>query len=40
VPADLSYEPAYRFEQVLIAPHDHPLAGKRPSRWKTFRPIR
>jgi DNA-binding transcriptional LysR family regulator len=26
VPADLSYAPAYRFEQVLIAPHDHPLA--------------
>ncbi len=27
VPADLSYAPAYRFEQVLIAPHDHPLAS-------------
>lgn len=26
VPADLTYAPAYRFEQVLIAPHDHPLA--------------
>jgi len=26
VPADLSYAPAYRFEQVLITPHDHPLA--------------
>lgn len=26
VPADLSYAPAYRFEQVLIAPPDHPLA--------------
>lgn len=27
VPADLTYAPAYRFEQVLIAPHDHPLAS-------------
>ena len=27
VPADLTYAPAYRFEQVLIAPHDHPLAA-------------
>ncbi|MCF7751274.1 LysR family transcriptional regulator [Bacillus subtilis subsp. subtilis] len=26
VPADLSYAPAYRFEQVLIAPPGHPLA--------------
>lgn len=26
VPADLSYAPAYRFEQMLITPHDHPLA--------------
>lgn len=29
VPADLSYEPVYRFEQMLITPRDHPLAGKR-----------
>ena len=28
VPADLSYEPVYRFEPMLITPHDHPLAGK------------
>ncbi len=28
VPADLSYAPVYRFEQLLIAPHDHPLARK------------
>ncbi|WP_166762678.1 LysR family transcriptional regulator [Xanthomonas euroxanthea] len=27
VPADLNYAPVYRFEQLLIAPHDHPLAG-------------
>jgi DNA-binding transcriptional LysR family regulator len=26
VPADLTYAAAYRFEQVLIAPPDHPLA--------------
>ena len=28
VPADLSYEPVYRFEPMLITPHDHPLARK------------
>ncbi len=28
VPADLSYEPVYRFEAMLIAPPDHTLAGK------------
>jgi DNA-binding transcriptional LysR family regulator len=28
VPADLSYEPVYRFEPMLIAPRDHPLARK------------
>lgn len=28
VPADLSYEPVYRFEPMLITPHDHPLATK------------
>ena len=28
VPADLSYEPAYRFEQHLIAPPGHPLLRK------------
>jgi len=28
VPADLSYEPVYRFEPMLITPRDHPLAGK------------
>ncbi len=27
VPADLSYAPAYRFEQMLITPRDHPLAS-------------
>ena len=27
VPSDLTYAPAYRFEQVLITPHDHPLAS-------------
>lgn len=29
VPADLSYAPVYRFEQVLITPPDHPLATRR-----------
>lgn len=29
VPADLSYEPVYEFEPMLIVPPDHPLAGKR-----------
>lgn len=29
VPADLSYAPVYRFEQVLITPPDHPLAQKK-----------
>ncbi|MEA5125456.1 LysR family transcriptional regulator [Xanthomonas floridensis] len=28
VPADLSYAPVYRFEQLLITPPDHPLARK------------
>ncbi|WDS35503.1 LysR family transcriptional regulator [Pseudoxanthomonas sp.] len=28
VPSDLSYEPVYRFEPMLITPHDHPLARK------------
>jgi len=28
VPADLSYAPVYRFEQLLITPRDHPLASK------------
>jgi DNA-binding transcriptional LysR family regulator len=28
VPADLSYEPAYRFEQRLVAPPGHPLLKK------------
>jgi len=28
VPADLSYEPVYRFEPMLITPPDHPLAKK------------
>lgn len=27
VPADLTYAPAYRFEQVLITPRGHPLAN-------------
>ena len=29
VPADLSYAPVYRFQQVLIAPPDHPLTTRR-----------
>ena len=29
VPADLSYAPVYRFQQVLIAPPDHPLTARR-----------
>lgn len=29
VPGDLSYAPVYDFEQVLITPRGHPLAGKR-----------
>jgi DNA-binding transcriptional LysR family regulator len=28
VPADLDYAPVYRFEPMLITPHDHPLATK------------
>lgn len=28
VPTDLSYEPVYRFDPVLITPLDHPLASK------------
>ena len=28
VPGDLSYAPIHDFEQVLIVPHGHPLAGK------------
>ena len=28
VPGDLSYAPVYRFEPMLIAPRDHPLARK------------
>lgn len=28
VPADLSYAPVYKFDQMLIAPKDHPLATK------------
>lgn len=28
VPADLSYEPVYRFEPMLITPRNHPLAHK------------
>ncbi|WP_305805027.1 LysR family transcriptional regulator [Stenotrophomonas sp. YIM B06876] len=28
VPGDLTYAPAYRFEQVLITPPDHPLTRK------------
>jgi len=27
VPGDIDYAPIYRFEQVLITPHDHPLAA-------------
>src|SRR3546814_18811413 len=29
VPADLDYAPVYRFDPMLIAPPDHPLAKKR-----------
>lgn len=29
VPVDLNYEPIYRFEPLLIAPPEHPLASKR-----------
>ena len=29
VPADLSYAPVYRFQQVLIAPPDHPLTTRK-----------
>lgn len=28
VPADLSYEPVYRFEPMLITPREHPLAAR------------
>lgn len=30
VPSDLSYQAVYRFEQMLILPPDHPLAGEEP----------
>src|SRR3546814_16379903 len=29
VPADLDYAPVYRFDPMLIAPPDHPLATRR-----------
>src|SRR3546814_10268472 len=29
VPADLDYAPVYRFDPMLIAPPDHPLAKRR-----------
>ena len=38
VPTDLSYEPLYRFEPMLITPLDHPLAHKTELRLEDLSP--
>jgi len=38
VPQDLSYEPVYRFEPLLIAPPDHPLIKQRTLRLEDLSP--
>jgi DNA-binding transcriptional LysR family regulator len=38
VPSDLDYTPVYRFEPMLIAPPDHPLASKRELKLEDLSP--
>lgn len=38
VPADLDYAPVYRFEPMLIAPREHPLAAKRDLKLEDLSP--
>jgi|APFre7841882724_1041349.scaffolds.fasta_scaffold07799_2 DNA-binding transcriptional LysR family regulator len=38
VPNDLSYEPVYHFDPMLITPLDHPLAAKREVRLEELSP--
>ena len=38
VPRDLDYAPVYRFEQMLITPRDHPLAGREKIRIEDLSP--
>lgn len=38
VPGDLSYAPVYRFEPMLIAPRDHPLARLEPLTLQDLSP--
>ena len=38
VPQDLSYEPVYRFEPLLIAPPDHPLIRQRTLKLEDLSP--
>jgi DNA-binding transcriptional LysR family regulator len=38
VPQDLSYEPVYRFEPLLIAPPDHPLIKQRTLKLEDLSP--
>jgi DNA-binding transcriptional LysR family regulator len=38
VPTDLSYEPVYHFDPMLITPLDHPLAAKREVRLEDLSP--
>jgi DNA-binding transcriptional LysR family regulator len=38
VPNDLSYEPVYHFDPMLITPLDHPLAAKRDIRLEDLSP--
>jgi DNA-binding transcriptional LysR family regulator len=38
VPSDLSYEPVYHFDPMLITPLDHPLAARREVRLEDLSP--
>jgi DNA-binding transcriptional LysR family regulator len=38
VPSDLDYTPVYRFEPMLIAPPEHPLASKRELKLEDLSP--
>jgi DNA-binding transcriptional LysR family regulator len=38
VPNDLSYEPVYHFDPMLITPLDHPLAAKRTIQLEDLSP--
>ena len=38
IPQDLSYEPVYRFEPLLIAPPDHPLIKQRTLKLEDLSP--